>query len=452
MRVSYVYSTSATSPNVRQGKSPYERLIIMTDPIKVQPPHQSRASSSRIARLTLKSIRPTVQSSETGTEIIASSIPGSFSTYAEGPSSQIERAHCILQGTRTMASKSDLASQDASEAPSERGGSYAAQAEERREESPATGTRDPLQRTQSSETIIRNTSAKSKGKGPKVPQKYGPEWTEKALPGHLVHSKRVRQKEDSESTPDPMTEGDIVETHDNSSAGLEKSNVGFPDSVHAPDASENSSVDDSIRGVLEPREPKPRLGSLEYSRSMGPPKIIIQQATEMTDTVSPYRTPRNTSKSVASAGSADDHGSETRGSSPWNQLEQETNRSNDYFPIVSDRKPKESVKTVDELSSFLPFPEYQPDIQRQSNAASHSSAGFHEISQEKRRTHILRKGRYLVLRRRVLEAMLGRELANIARPSLALLAHKTTEQEPSPRAQSPSSRQPGNIKISISRG
>ena len=400
----------------------------------------------------LKSIRPTVQSSETGSEIIASSIPGSFSTYAEGPSSQIERAHYILQGARTMASKSDLASKDASKAPSERSGSYAAQAEERRGESPATGTRDPLQRTQSSETIIRNTSAKSKGKGPKVPQRYGPEWTEKALPRHLKHSQKVRQEEASESILGPRTKGDLVETHGNSSPRMVKPNAEFPNAAHTSRASGNSSVDDSIRGVVEPREPKPSLGSLEYPRSMGPPKIVIQQATELTDTVSPHRTPRNASKSGASAGSADDDGTDNRGSSPWNQLDPEANRSSDYFPMIEDRKRKESVKSGDELSSFLPFPNYQPDIQQPSHVAFPSGVLSQEVTQEKRRTHLLRKGRYLVLRRRILEAMLGRELATITRPSLALLAHKTTEQEPSPHLQSSPSRQPGNVKISITRG
>ena len=332
----------------------------------------------------------------TSVQIIASSIPGSFILHAEGPSSQIGKAHRVLQGEGAMAAENPSKGEDASKAVGERSGPSPAEVAEDPGERPTSGTEAKLHHTESSETVVHSPSSKPKGKGQETSQENRPDGPQGILFGHL---------KDDESG----------------------SNLGGRPGTISPSGltpMDDFALENSVRESL-PHGPK--FGSLGSQGA--PPRIVIQPATDATGLISPLPTPAHTSDpEEAERGRP----KRRRGSTPQNPFNLVGDVPYGYFPDTTKASAIATTKSVNDLTSILPFPD--PDVDMMAmNTATPAPRLF---VKEKRRTHALRKGRYLVLRSPVLRAMLGREIAGTTKPALATLAHRTPKKDYPPLAPS----------------
>lgn len=232
------------------------------------------------------------------------------------------------------------------------------------------GKSPTLREAESSETVVHSPSLKPACKGPKSSQKGG----SKGSQGVLLRS--LTQDESSNKAETLKTE--------EVAASCVHRNV---------EASKTAQA-------LSPR-------ARGHSQSV--PRITIQPATDATGIISPLPTPSGTR--VPSLSGEEIRGStmSRRNSMTQNPFSPATGMTSGFFLDTTKPTPSQPTRSVDELSSLLQFPEYGHDT----NGTGGANPPAERVSRKKRRSHVLRKGRYLVFRSPVLQAMLGRD----SRPS-----------------------------------
>ena len=285
-----------------------------------------------------------------------------------------------------MAATDSSEGQDASKATSKRSGSSPTEAEERSREGSTSGKSASIRETESSEIVVNWPSSKSADKGSTSSQSGRSNGTQRVLLKHL-------KQDGSTNSPKILKSGTF--------AGFSKQpDVAAPETIedHTPRASGHSQT---------------------------VPRITIQQATDATGVVSPLRTPDDTRDRSLSDKTLRGRTMSRRNSATQNPFSPERDTSSEYFPDTNKPTPSQRIISVDQLNSLVPFPEYEHDVEGTGGPSSPAPV----VVKDKRGSYVLRKGRYLVLRSPVLQAMLGREIAGQAKPALAQLAHRTRDMD-----------------------
>lgn len=291
-----------------------------------------------------------------------------------------------------MAATNPFEGQNAPETLSKRSGSDPAEAEENSREGSASGKSPTLRETESSETVVRSPSSKPACKGPKSSQKGG----SKGSQGVLLRS--LKQDESTNNAETLKTEEAAASC------------------VH------------------------PNVEASKTAHSQSVPRITIQPATDATGIISPLPTPSGTREPPLSGEEIRGSTMSRRNSMTQNPFRPATGMTSGFFLDTTKPTPSQPTRSVDELSSLLQFPEYGHDAKGKGGANPPAEG----VSRKKRRSHVLRKGRYLVFRSPVLQAMLGREIAGQAKPVLAQLAHKTHQKVYPPPTPNTTSKSPAS--------
>ena len=300
-----------------------------------------------------------------------------------------------------MAATNPFEGQNAPETLSKRSGSDPAEAEENSREGSASGKSPTLRETESSETVVHSPSSKPACKGPKSSQKGG----SKGSQGVLLRS--LKQDESTNNAETLKTE-EIA-------ASCVHPNV---------EASKTAQA-------LSPR-------ARGHSQSV--PRITIQPATDATGIISPLPTPSGTREPSLSGEQIRGSIMSRRNSMTQNPFRPATGMTSGFFLDTTKPTPSQPTRSMDELSSLIQLPEYGHDA-KGTGGANPPAEG---VSRKKRRSHVLRKGRYLVFRSPVLQAMLGIEIAGQAKPVLAQLAHKTHQKVYPPPTPNTTSKSPAS--------